>query len=253
MMHLSFPRDSVAVVTGGARGIGQAVVGSLASQGIGIAALDLPIADFSDVESVCRSADVPFEAIAVDVRDRDAVFGALADASSLGAVRFAVNCAGVDSPGDSDQVTTAAWERVIDIDLNGVFYSCQAEYEQIRHHGGGAIVNIASISGHIINRGCDAHVGYSAAKAGVIQVSRGLGVEWAGQGVRVNSVSPGYTWTEMNIHNSPERNRMFAEHTPIARLATPDEIAAPVTFLLSDGASYITATDLAVDGGFLAW
>ena len=118
--------------------------------------------------------------------------------------------------------------------------------------GGGSIVNIASMSGSIINRGVP-HAGYCAAKAAVVHLSKALGVEWAGHGVRVNSLSPGYTLTELTRHNPPELNAAFSEQTPLGRMAEVNEIAGPAIFLLSAAASYVTATDLLVDGGFCAW
>jgi NAD(P)-dependent dehydrogenase (short-subunit alcohol dehydrogenase family) len=130
-------------------------------------------------------------------------------------------------------------------------YACQAEYALMRA-AGGSIVNIASMSGSIINRGAP-HASYSAAKAAVIHLSKALAVEWAGDGIRVNSVSPGYTLTEMTMHNPPGLNATFAQQTPLGRLATVGEIAGPVLFLLSSAASFITGTDLLVDGGFCAW
>ena len=251
-MSASLEVGTVAVVTGGARGIGLAVVEALLAEGVGVACLDQDGADFSAFESVGRTAGVPHLVAPVDVRDRDGVFAAVQSAADLGRVAYAVNCAGIDSLQSSQEVSAEAFERVVDIDLNGIFYSCQAEHAVMKEHGG-AIVNIASMSGHIINRGIPAHPAYSAAKAGVIHLTKQLAVEWVGDGVRLNSVSPGYVNTEMTSRNGPEMNAMFGEHTPLGRLAEVSEIAAPVLFLLGSGASYITAADLLVDGGFTAW
>lgn len=241
----------IAVVTGGARGIGLAVVKALAAVGVGVACLDQADADYSGFESVCRDAGVAFRSLPVDVRDRDGVIAAVGEAAGLGRVSYAVNCAGVDSPGDSADVLPQAWDRVLDIDLNGVLYSCQAEYQLMADHGG-SIVNIASMSGSIINRSAP-HAAYCTAKAGVIHLSKALAVEWASKNIRVNSVSPGYTMTELTAHNPPELNASFAQQTPMGRMAQVHEIAGPVLFLLGSESSYITATDLLVDGGFTAW
>ncbi len=241
----------IAVVTGGARGIGLAVVRALAAEGVGVACLDQAGADYSAFETTCREAGVAFRSSPVDVRDQGGVFAAVEQAGGLGRVSYAVNCAGVDSPGDSAEVSPQAWDRVMDIDLNGVLFACQAQYRLMAGHGG-SIVNIASMSGSIINRSAP-HAAYCTAKAGVIHLSKALAVEWASKNIRVNSVSPGYTMTELTAHNPPELNASFAEQTPMGRMAEVHEIAGPVLFLLGSTSSYITATDLLVDGGFTAW
>ncbi|MFV0426358.1 MAG: SDR family NAD(P)-dependent oxidoreductase [Beutenbergiaceae bacterium] len=251
-MPIALESGTTAIVTGGARGIGLAIVEMMAADGVNVACVDVPTADFSQFEAVCAQAGVASQVVPVDVRNQDDVRSSFADVAHLGPVRYAVNCAGIDSPGDSDQVTASAWSRVIDIDLSGVFFSCQAEYDLMRERGG-SIVNIASMSGHIINRGGAAHPAYSAAKAGVIHLSKALGVEWVTAGVRVNSVSPGYVKSALTDHNPPELNATFAAQTPAGRLGEVEEIAGPVLFLLSSAASYVTAADLSVDGGFTAW
>ncbi|WP_353650864.1 SDR family oxidoreductase [Nakamurella sp. A5-74] len=243
---------TLAVVTGGARGIGLAVIRMLTRERVGVVCIDTSEADGSEFLSITQDAGVPGYFLPVDVRRRDDVFTALDKAATIGRVRYAVNCAGVDSVGPSEQVSTQDWSRVLDIDLTGLFYCCQAEHLAMREQGG-SIVNVASMSGHIINRGAPAHAAYSAAKAGVIQVSKALGVEWVEDRVRVNSISPGYVRTALTANNPPEMNAEFAAHTPLGRMAEVGEIAAPIMFLLSDAAAYITATDLAVDGGYLAW
>lgn len=120
-------------------------------------------------------------------------------------------------------------------------------------HGGGAIVNIASMSGVIVNRGLkQAH--YNASKAGVIHMSKSMAMEWSDRGIRVNSISPGYTATPMNTR--PEmvhQTRNFESQTPMGRMATVDEMVGPAIFLVSDAASFCTGVDLLVDGGFCCW
>ncbi|NHA69818.1 SDR family oxidoreductase [Phycicoccus flavus] len=240
----------VAVVTGGARGIGLAVVAAVAARGVHVLCLDHPSADRSAFDAVCADAGVSGELVGVDVRDQAAVRTAVSSAGDLGRVSYAVNCAGVDALEPSAGVDAASWSRVLDVDLDGVMFACQAEHAVMA--GGGSIVNIASMSGHVVNRGVT-HAAYSAAKAGVIQLSKALAVEWAPEGLRVNSVSPGYTMTAMTRDNPPEVNAAFADQTPMARLAEVEEIAEPVVFLLGGRASFVTGTDLLVDGGFTAW
>lgn len=240
-----------AVVTGGARGIGLAVVGAIAAQGVGVLCLDQPDADYGPFDEVCRVAGVPSDHVGVDVRDQPAVRAAVARVSDLGPLSYAVNCAGVDGLVPSAGVSAEEWNRVLDVDLDGVMYACQAEHELMAARGG-SIVNIASMSGHIVNRGVT-HAAYGAAKAAVIHLSKALAVEWATAGIRVNSVSPGYTLTEMTRLNPPEVNAGFASQTPLGRLAEVEEVAEPVVFLLGERASFVTGTDLLVDGGFCAW
>lgn len=241
----------VAVVTGGARGIGLAVVEAVAARGVGVFCVDHPSADPAAATEVCRSTGVPFAFAGVDVRDQDGVRRAVAGAAELGPVSYAVNCAGVDGLLASAGMSAEEWRRVVQVDLDGVMFACQAEHDLMAGRGG-SIVNIASMSGHIVNRGVT-HAAYSAAKAGVIHLGRALAVEWAPLGIRVNSVSPGYTLTAMTRENPPELNAGFAEQTPLGRLAEVEEVAEPVVFLLGSRSSYVTGTDLLVDGGFTAW
>jgi NAD(P)-dependent dehydrogenase (short-subunit alcohol dehydrogenase family) len=145
------------------------------------------------------------------------------------------------------------WQRVYDVDVTGVFLSCQAEASAMLSHGRGAIVNVASMSGTIVNRGLH-QVHYNSAKAAVQHLSKSMAVEWADRGIRVNSISPGYTLTPMN--DRPEMADQIKElsaQIPMARYAQPHEIAGPIVFLLSPAASYCTGVDLLVDGGFCCW
>jgi NAD(P)-dependent dehydrogenase (short-subunit alcohol dehydrogenase family) len=240
-----------AVVTGGARGIGLAIVEAIARRGVAVVCLDRPDADFGGFDAACRAAEVASRGVGVDVRDQAAVRAAVVGSRDLGRVSYAVNCAGVDGLVESAGMSAEEWNRVVDVDLDGVMYACQAEHEAMAPRGG-SIVNIASMSGHIVNRGVT-HAAYSAAKAGVIHLSKALAVEWAPVGIRVNSVSPGYTLTAMTRRNPPEVNAGFAAQTPLGRLADVEEVAEPVVFLLGDRASFVTGTDLLVDGGFCAW
>lgn len=245
-------RGAVAIVTGGAGGIGLAIVKELAARGNGIVVWDQMSADFDRPKMICEKAGVPYLGLEVDVRDRDSCMTAADSAASVGPVRFAVNCAGIDRLQPTFGMDSKDWTDPLEVNLTGVLYSCLAQYAQMKSTGG-AIVNIASVSGTVFNRGALPHVGYNASKAGVIQLSRCLAVEWAGDHVRVNTVSPGYTRTEMTNINSPELNSALISNVPMKRMAEVDEIAGPVAFLLSDAAAYINGHNLIVDGGLSNW
>ena len=245
----------VAVVTGAASGIGRAIATHLAELGASVGCVDLESADLQgtvdDIAAVgCRGIVSP-----ADVTQPDQLARAIeAIQDALGPVSLAANAAGVADSAPAEEMPLAQWQRVVDVDLTGVFLSCQAEARAILHNGaGGAIVNIASMSGTIANRGLQqAH--YNSAKAGVVHLSKSLAMEWAQFGVRVNSVSPGYTYTPMT--QRPEQiNAMegYKADTPLGRNAQPHDIAGPVGFLLSDAASFVTGVDLLVDGGFVVW
>jgi NAD(P)-dependent dehydrogenase (short-subunit alcohol dehydrogenase family) len=142
---------------------------------------------------------------------------------------------------------------MLDINLTGVFLSCQAEAKRMLSRRKGAIVNIASMSGSIVNRGLK-QIHYNTSKAGVIHLTRSLAMEWCDRGIRVNAISPGYTATPMNTR--PEmatQTAKFESETPMGRMATVDEMVGPAIFLVSRASSFCTGQDLIIDGGFTCW
>lgn len=243
---------AVAIVTGAAGGIGTAIVATLAAEGVSVAGWDRSGADFSGAQRVCESAGADWAYFEVDVTDRDAVMKAARASTSLGQVRYGVNAAGIDNLQATATMPTSDWDKVFSINVNGVLFSCLGELDVMKEHGG-SIVNIASISGIIVNRDCQPHAAYAASKAAVIHLTRNLAVEWASHSVRVNSVSPGYTLTEMTRSNSDASNAAFRQQAPLGRMAEPEEIAAPVAFLLGSGAAFINGVNLPVDGGVTVW
>ncbi len=245
----------VALVTGAGSGIGQRIALGLAQCGADVACLDRRTdAGLADTVAMIEGAGRRAVAITADVTDRSALGEAVAKTEAdLGALGIAVNAAGIANANPAEEMTEEQYQTLMDINMKGVFFSCQAEAAAMLKHGRGSIINIASMSGVIVNRGL-MQVHYNSSKAGVIHMSKSMAMEWVERGVRVNSISPGYTATPMNtrpemVHQTKE----FEAQTPMQRLATVDEMVGPAVFLASDASSFCTGVDLLVDGGFCCW
>ena len=246
---------NVALVTGAGSGIGQQIAIGLAQCGADVALLDR-----RTDEGLMHTTKVIAETgrrsiqITADVTQSAALNEAVARTEAqLGALSLAVNAAGIANANRAEEMDEAQFQTMMDINLKGVFLSCQAEARAMLKHGRGAIVNIASMSGVIVNRGLN-QCHYNASKAGVIHMSKSMAMEWVGRGLRVNTISPGYTATPMNTR--PEmvhQIKIFEEQTPMQRMAAVNEIVGPTVFLLSNAASFVTGVDLLVDGGFCCW
>ena len=245
-----------AFVTGAGSGIGQRIAVGLAEAGADVACFDLPEhpqiqGTLERIEALGRRA-LRLEGSVVEARD---LARAVETAElSLGPMTVAVNCAGIANQAAAEDMPESQWQQVMSVNLTGVFLSCQAQARVLLPRRRGAIVNIASMSGSIVNRGIlQAH--YNTSKAGVVHLSKCLAAEWADRGVRVNSISPGYTLTPQTVRpDVPESRRQeFASATPLGRMANVDDLVGPAVFLASQGASYCTGLDLLVDGGFTCW
>ena len=244
----------VALVTGASSGIGQSIALALGRAGVAVGCGGRNAARCAETVDRIRDAGGRAIAVAWDVTDPAQATAAVdAVEQAFGPLGLAVNNAGVGAGTPALELTPGQWQAVLDTNLTGVFFSCQAEARAMRAHGRGAIVNIASISATIANRNLT-QAQYNASKAAVVHLTKSLAVEWAPLGLRVNAVSPGYTLTPMN--RRPEVADLvaeFADTTPLGRLAEPEEIAGPVLFLLGPAAGYITGVDLLVDGGYCCW
>lgn len=259
-MSLNAPKlfnlsGQVALVTGAGSGIGQRIAIGLAQCGADVALLDRRTDDgLATTARFVQAAGRRSVEIAADVTQAEALSEAVARTEAeLGPLTLAVNAAGIANANPAEEMEEAQFQTMMDINLKGVFLSCQAEARAMLKNGHGSIVNIASMSGVIVNRGLN-QCHYNASKAGVIHMSKSMAMEWVGRNIRVNTISPGYTATPMNTR--PEmvhQTKLFEEQTPMQRMANVDEMVGPAVFLLSDAASFVTGVDLLVDGGFCCW
>ncbi|ESX04168.1 short-chain dehydrogenase [Mesorhizobium sp. LSJC268A00] len=245
----------VALVTGAGSGIGQAIAIGLAEAGADIACFGHASKGGLD-ETAHRIAALGRKAVVLTgtvTSEADLATAVERTEKELGALTIAVNNAGVAGAEAAETLSLEKWQKIYDVNVSGVFLSCQAEARAMLTRRKGSIINIASMSGSIVNRGLtQAH--YNSSKAAVIHMSKSLAMEWADRGLRVNVVSPGYTLTPMNKRPEvAEQIKIFERDTPMGRMATPEEMVGPTVFLASRAASYVTGIDLIVDGGFVCW
>jgi NAD(P)-dependent dehydrogenase (short-subunit alcohol dehydrogenase family) len=244
-----------ALVTGAGSGIGQRLAVGLAEAGADVACFDLPgSAGAADTLRRIEAAGQRGLWTPGDVTNAaDLVAAVTAIERDVGPLSIALNCAGIANAAPAETMAQSQWQRMLDVNLTGIFLACQAEAAVMLPRKRGAIVNIASMSGSIVNRGLlQAH--YNSSKAAVIHLSKSLAMEWCDRGVRVNAISPGYTATPMNTRPEvAEQAKAFERDTPMGRMATVDELVGPAVFLVSSAASFCTGVDLLVDGGFVCW
>lgn len=244
-----------AFVTGAGSGIGQAIAVGLAEAGAQVACFDLPgsrdlAGTVERIQAHGRRA-LALEGSVTSAADLEAAVARTE--AELGPLSLAVNSAGIANAQPAEELELERWQRMLDINLTGVLLSCQAQARVMLPRGKGAIVNIASMSGSIVNRGLlQAH--YNTSKAGVIHLTKSLAMEWAERGIRVNCISPGYTATPMNTRPEvADQVKIFEQTTPLGRMAEVEEMVGPAIFLCSPAASFCTGVDLIVDGGFVCW
>lgn len=240
-----------AVVTGAAQGIGKAIAARLSRAGAHVVVTDL-----DDILGPATAEEIGGEFVRLDVTDSAAVDAVVADLTGrLGRLDIWVNSAGIAVNAAAEEMTDDQWRRVMTVNLDAVFYCSRAVGRHMLAQGAGAIVNIASMSGSIANHP-QPQCGYNTSKAGVIMLTKSLAAEWAPRGVRVNSVSPGYTRTailDQVLAIRQDWAQVWFDRTPMGRPAEVEEVAAVVHFLASDAASFVTGSDYTVDGGYTAW
>jgi 3-oxoacyl-[acyl-carrier protein] reductase len=240
----------VALVTGaGGAGMGSAIVHRLASEGAAILALEHHDGrSKAIVEAVRSTYDVPILGATVDITDRPAVDAAIAEAAAdLGTIDIVVNNAAINPQGSVFAYDDDVFDQVISADLNAAWYIIRRTIGAMRDLGRGSIVNIGSVAAYNGGRGREAP--YSAAKAGLHEVTRSVAIEAGPHGIRCNAVAPGLIQSRF-VEKHRERFEVDREATPLRRHGNPDEIANVVAFLVSDESSYITGEVITVSGGW---
>ena len=245
-----------ALVTGAGSGIGRATALAFAREGAWVAAADLKLESAQETARLVEAAGGQAVAVEVDVTNDDAVAAMVgAAAKAFGGLDCAFNNAGiapyqVNASGQKiADVAPEAWQRLLDVNLTGVWRCLRHEVAQMRTQGGGAIVNTASVAGLV---GLPNSSAYVAGKHGVVGLTRTAAVDHAEDGIRVNAVCPGYIETPMTEDTMRRRGERIMERVPLARMGKPEEIAEAVVWLCSDRASFVTGAAWTVDGGYTA-
>ena len=240
-------------VTGAASGIGKCAATAFAEAGADVAIVDINIEGAKKVaEEIAEKTGSKTIAIECDVTNQEQVEAMVAKVvETYGKLDACYNNAGIALNVAAEEMSLAQWQKVIDINLTGVFLCATAAGRVMLKQGYGSIINTASMSGHIVNVP-QPQCAYNASKAGVIQLTKSLAIEWAKRGVRVNCISPGYIGTELTL-NSPTLIPLIEkwnEMAPMGRMGKPEELEAICVYLAGDTSSFTTGSDIVVDGAF---
>ena len=248
----------VALVTGGGQGIGRAYAHALGEAGAAVAVVDISTSHAQAVAGELNAKGIDALPITADVTV-EAQVRAMVQAvlDRWGRLTIAVNNAGIGLWAAAEEMTKEQWDRVIALNLTAVFLCAQAEGRVMLEAGYGKIINTASMSGHIVNTP-QRQVAYNASKAGVIHLTRSLAAEWAPRGVRVNSISPGYTRTLLvdRLLETPEGREMapqWMKLTPMGRFCEVTDLQGAVVYLAAEVSDFMTGHDMVIDGGYCTW
>lgn len=242
-----------AIVTGAGRGLGKEMATSLAEAGanIVVAEKDGEMAEKS-AQEIGEMGTTAFS-IQTDVTEEDQVKSMIWEAENrLGEIDILVNNAGVVNNAPAEEMTLEEWEKVVNVNMTGVFLCSKHVGKHMIENGGGNIINISSMSALVVNVP-QPQISYNSSKAGVIMITKSLASEWAEHGIRVNAIAPGYMRTDLVdevLEEDPEMEETWISNTPMGRLGRPEELGGVVVFLASEASSYMTGEVVVFDGGY---
>ncbi len=240
----------VALVTGAGQGIGREVARILAGAGAQVV-----VADRNRDTGAAAADELGGAFVELDVTESVAVRSAVDSiVAEHGRIDILVNNAGIVRNSPAESTSDEDWRDVFRVNVDGLFWCCREVGRAMLEAGRGSIVNIASMSGLVVNRP-QPQAAYNASKAAVVMLTKSLAAEWASRGVRVNAIAPGYVATELTLKgmSNPEWREAWLHSTPMGRVAQPSEIAPAALYLASDASSFVTGSVLVIDGGYTAW
>lgn len=240
------------LLTGAGGAIGSVLARSLAACGAIVGLQDIAEAKVTDVAAEIKAAGGTAYTFEADLSSTDACASLIAEASAaMGAINVLVNCAGINRRKPIDDVTPEDFDAIVAVNMRAVFFLSQAVHPVMKAQGGGAIVNISSLSARYSFNTISV---YAATKAAVTSMTRSFAREWVADGIRVNCIEPAVVQTEFTapLWDDPKRSVWFKEFTPIGRLAQPHELVGAVVYLASDASSYVTGQSITIEGGILA-
>jgi len=248
----------VALVTGGGQGIGRAYAHALGEAGAAVAVDDIIFSRAEQVAAELSAKGIDALAIEADVRQASQVQKMIAAViQRWGRLTIAVNNAGIGAWIDAETESEADWDAMMNTNLKGVFLCAQAEAQVMLKAGYGKIINTASMSAHIVNQPQNQSA-YNISKAGVLHLTRSLATEWAPRGIRVNSISPGYTRTRLvdDLLQTPLGQQVLPRwmaFTPAGRMGEVTDLQGAVVYLAAEVSDFMTGSDMVIDGGYCAW
>ncbi|NIA07996.1 MAG: glucose 1-dehydrogenase [Actinobacteria bacterium] len=247
-----------AIVTGAASGLGRAMALGLAEAGADVAIADINMDGTQDVARQIERLGVRALPIHVDISESGQVEQMVETVlREFGTIDILINNAGIPPVGrlPSHQMKQESWDKVINVDLRGLFLCARLVGQKMVEQRSGKIINIASISGMLVNKGQAGMSAFCSAKAAVIHLTKVLATEWAPYNIKVNCISPGYMMTPalQDVAKDPKRLQQLIDLVPMGRIGEPEELKGAVLFLASEASSYVTGHNLVVDGGHTAW